>query len=293
MVADQAQDVSLLAVDQYLRGVKQVAQLLDEEETDLLQRIEQGKVEQTKRCPSMSVLKAAEEARNRLVEGYQPLLIGMAKRYVRRCRALEFLDLVQEGNVGLLQALEKYNGCLCSTSFRSWAFTWVRGMMSLAVWRCEGTIRLPLEKVRAISNMETINTQLLSLLGREPTIKETARAMQMTETEVRDLVVMQAQHVVSLHAFPTEDEDVVLEEIIADPATAMFDNADEALHDLLEDALVLLPERERVVVNLRFGFEDGQARTQREVAYLLGVTASTVAAVDRRAQSRLRKMLCA
>ena len=290
MISSHVQDVPLSAIEQYLRGVKVAAPLLDEEEAQLLQCIEQGRVEQAKRCPDACVLRAAEQALARLVEGYQPLLIGLARRYIRHCREMELLDLVQEGNVGLLQVLEKFDGRAGSGSFRTWAFSWARGMMLLALWQFEGTIRLPLEKARAVRLMGMVNTRLLAVLGREPTIEETAQEMDLSEKDVRDLIVLQEQTVVSVHAFPDEDEDCTLEDTIADPAS--FD-AGEDLRDLLADALVMLPDRERIVVNLRYGFEDGQAHTQKEVAYLLGVSTSRVAQLDRRAQVRLRKLLCA
>jgi len=106
---------------------------------------------------------------------------------------------------------------------------------------------------------------------------------------VRDLIVLQEQGVVSIHAFIDDEEDYALEDTIADAES--LDVADEDMRDLLADALVMLPERERIVINLRYGFEDGLARTQKEVAYLLGVSASRVAALDRRAQMRLRRLL--
>src|SRR5437588_5762860 len=131
MVFSQVQDVPLSAIEQYLRGVKSAAPLLEEEEAQLLLRIELGKVEQAKSFPDASALRASEQARDRLIEGYQPLLIGLARRYVRHCREMELLDLVQEGNVGLLHALEKFDGRAGSGSFSTWAFYWVCGMWVL------------------------------------------------------------------------------------------------------------------------------------------------------------------
>jgi RNA polymerase primary sigma factor len=290
MVSSQVQDVPLSAIEQYLRGVKWAAPLLGEEEVQLLRCIEQGKDEQTKPCPNASVLRAIEQARARLVEGYQQRLISLARRYVRHCREMELLDLVQEGNLGLLQALEKFDGSTGSGSFRTWAFAWVRGLMLLALWQYEGAIRLPLEKARAVRQMGIANTRLLAVLGREPTIEEIAVEMDVSEKDVRDLIVLHEQAVVSIHTFPDGDEDCTLEDTIVDPRTS--DNAGEDLRDLLADALVMLPDRERIVVNLRYGFEDGQAHTLKEVAYLLGVSTARVAQLDRRAQVRLRKMLC-
>jgi RNA polymerase sigma factor (sigma-70 family) len=289
MVFSQGQDVPLCAIEQYLRGVKTTAPLLQEEEAHLLQRIELGKVEQTKSSSNADVLRASEQARDRLIEGYQPLLIGLARRYVRHCREMELLDLVQEGNVGLLQALEKFDGRAGSGSFRTWAFSWVRGMMLLALWQYEGAIRLPQEKAGAVRRLTLVRSQLCTMLGREPTLAETAEEMGVRENVVRELMVLQEQHVVSLYAFPDDDGEYSMEEEIVDPTST---DVEEDIGDLLADALVMLPERERLVINLRYGFEDGQSRTQKEVAYLLGVSTARVAALDRQAQRRLRRLLC-
>ena len=278
MVENQEYNVSLSAYEQYMRQVKRTTQLKSEEELHLLLTIQSG----VEGC----------QARDRLVEGYQPLLIGLAKRFVRRCKEMELLDLVQEGNLGLLQAIEKYDVSKGESSFKTFAFAWVRGTMLTAFWRYEGAIRLPLNKVQSIRQMGVVNTRLLSLLGREPTIVETAQEMQVSEGDVRELIVLEEQQVVSLHAFPADD-DLSLEDVIADPTASQFIDDSSSIPTPLETALASLPERERIVVHLRYGFDDGQARTQREVAHLLGVALSTVEAVDRRAQRRLRQALCA
>ncbi len=278
MLHGQEYGVSFSAHEQYMRQVKRTPQLTSEEEASLLLSIQSGN--------------NACQARDRLIEGYQPLLIGLAKRFARRCKEMELLDLVQEGNLGLLQAIEKYDVSK-ESCFRTFAFSWVRGTMLTGFWRYEGAIRLPLSKVRAIRQMGIANTHLLSLFGREPTIAETAREMQVYEREVRELVVLQEQQIVSLHAFPTDDEDLSLEDVVADPTPSYFVDDGPPVPTPLETALASLTERERIVVNLRYGFDDGQARTQREVAHLLGVALSTVEVVDRRAQMRLRKALTA
>lgn len=288
MEFSQVQDVPLSAIEQYFRGVKTTAPFMQEEEAQLLQRIELGEVEQAKSSSNADVLRTSEQARDRLIEGYQPLLIGLARRYVRHCREMELLDLVQEGNVGLLQALEKFNGRAGSGSFRTWAFSWVRGMMLLALWQYEGAIRLPQEKACAVRRLTMVHTQLCTVLGREPTLAEMAEEMGMKENVVRELMVLQEQQVVSLYTFSDDDGEYSMEETIIDPSSI---DVEEDMHDMLADALVMLPDRERLVIHLRYGFEDGQPRTQKEVAYLLGVSAARVAALDRQAQKRLRKFL--
>lgn len=270
------QDISLGSLEQYMREVQRIPTLTPGEETDLLLRLKNGI--------------DAGQARERIVAGYQPLLIGLAKRFARHCRELELLDLVQEGNEGLLRALEKYDMGKGESTFRTFAFSWIRTVMLTAFWQYEKAIRLPLHKVRAIRQMGTVTTRLLSELGREPSVAETAREMSIQERDVRELVMLQDQQVVSLHAFPRDDDELALEETIADPTTT---NSADDIGMSVEEALLHLSERERVVVKLRFGFHDGQTYTQKEVANVLGVALSTVIALDRRAQKRLRQVLSA
>ncbi len=274
MVHSQNYGASLSALDQYTREVKLSSLLTDEEEGQLLQ------------CINSNV--DGQQALDRLVEGYQPLMIGLARRFARHCQHLELLDLVQEGNLGLLQAIQKYDAGKSNASFRTFAFTWTRGSMLTAFWQNEDAIRLPLNKVKAIRQMVAANARLLSLLDREPTIAETAQEMQMKERDVLELVVLQEQQVVSLHSFPSDDDDLSLEDILAAPSDSDFN---DGRFSSVDDALASLPERERVIIHLRYGFHDGHPYTQREVAGLLGIACSTVASLDRRAHMRLRRTL--
>jgi len=276
MLQDQNSGASLSAQDVYLREVRWIPLLTENEEARLLQ------------CLVSNV--DVQQARDRLVEGYQTLIISLARRFVRHCRHLELLDLVQEGSEGLLQAMSSYHVSNGGSPFKMFAFAWIRGKMLMALWKNERFIRLPFDKVRAIRQMVVINTQLLSELGREPTFVEIAQAMGIKERDVLELVALQKQEVVSLQAFPTDDDDLSIEEIIPNPATS------RPTHDLfssLDTVLECLPERERIIVRLRYGFHDGQPYSQREVAGLLGISLSTVAALDRRAHMRLRKALSA
>src|SRR5215470_8992071 len=146
--------------DQYMQEVKWIAPLTSEEEAHLLACLERGE--------------DRHQARDRLTQGYQPLLIGLAKRFARHCRDMDFLDLVQEGNEAFLQGLEKYDVRKQGSSFGTFIFSWVRAAMLTALWRYQGSIRLPLHKVRAIRRMKAINDDLFVSLHREPTIAETA-----------------------------------------------------------------------------------------------------------------------
>jgi RNA polymerase primary sigma factor len=276
MLQNQSSRVSFCAQDVYLREVRWIPQLTEDEEAQLLHCLTSGT--------------GVQQARDRLIEGYQGLVISLARRFKRHCHFLELLDLVQEGNEGLLQAVNKYRACKDGSPFKMFALAWIRGKMLIALWQNERFIRLPFDKVRAIRQMVAINTQLLTELGREPSCVETAQAMGVKERDIWELAALQEQQVMSLQAFPTDDDDLSIEEMIPDPATSV------PTHDRfssLDAALERLPERERLVVRLRYGFHDGQPYSQREVASLLGIALSTVAALDRRAQMRLRRALSA
>lgn len=270
----QRQGGSLAALDQYLQEVKWIAPLTSEEETSLLSCLERG----------IDV----QQARDRLTQGYQPLMIGLAKRFVRHCRDMDFLDLVQEGNAAFLQGLEKYDVRKQESSFGTFIFSWVRVAMLTALWRYQGSIRLPLHKVRAIKRMKVINDDLSILLHREPTIAETASEMGITEWHVRELSALQEQRVVSLDMFVDEDEEMTLGETIEDAVgTALPDEDGSSVAEILQ----YLTEQERAVVLARYGFRDDRIHTQQEVAQMLGMRLYKVQELDRRARIRLRRML--
>src|SRR6266567_940607 len=268
------QSVPLTAHELYMREVRQTPQLTSNEEAQLLL--------------DLASRTDVPQARERLMAGYQPLVIGLAKRFVRHCQGVELLDLVQDGNEALLHALEKFDVRRGESSFRTFAFIWIRTTMLAAVWQYQGAIRLPMHKLRAIRQMGIVNTRLLSELGHEPALAETAQAMDMTERDVRELVVLQEQQIVSLHMKLDDGGDTRLEDVIEDPAAFPF--ADDGFVSV-EDVLEYLNERERTVIQLRYGFVDGRAYTQKEAADALGVALSTVQMIDRRARMRLRRAL--
>jgi len=257
-----------------MREVRQTPQLTSDEEARLLSYLASGS--------------DAQQSRDRLVAGYQPLVIGLAKRFVRHCQGVELLDLVQDGNEALLHALDKFDVRRGESSFRTYVFIWIRTTMLAAVWQYQGAIRLPMHKLRAIRQMGIVNTRLLSELGREPTLAETAQAMDLSERDVRELVVLQEQQIVSLHMTLDDDGDTRLEDVIADAAAFPF--ADDGFVSV-EDVLDCLNERERTVIQLRYEFADGRAYTQREAADALGVSLTIVQKIDRRAKMRLRRAL--
>lgn len=267
---------SFSALNQYMSEVTSFPKLMNDEEIRLLSSLAQGG-------------EGAQQARDRFVEGYQPLVIGLAKRFVRNCTHLELLDFVQEGNIGLLRAIERYQNTEAS-SFKTFVFAWVRGAMLTAYWQYERLIGLPLNKVRAIQQMNGVSMHLLGQLRREPLAVEVAREMGMKEQDVLTLLALREQSVVSLHLLLDEEGDVSLEEMVAD-TTLSFGSAEVSLS--VNDLLDGLTKRERSVLQLRYGLVDGCAYTQQEVAKQLGMALSTVQMLDRRARMRLKKRLVA
>ena len=266
----------LTAFSQYMHEIKWIPQLPTEEEKQLLQCLVDGV--------------DVRHVRDRLVEGCQDMIIGLAKRFARDCQHMEFLDFVQEGNIGLLQAIKKYDGKRNEASFKTLAFAWVRGHMLMAYWRDERAIGIPLSKVRIIRQMNVATIQLLALLGHEPTIAEIAREMGVKEREVQELIVLQEQPLVRFHMRFDVNEETSLEDVLEDTMASAF--MEKSL-SVVDDVLDKLPERERSVIELRYGLADGCAYTQQEVAELLGVGLSVVQKLDRRAKMRLREVLAA
>ena len=275
MKNSQDNSLSFTAYNQYMRQVTWIPLLTSEEETQLLW------------CLACGV--DVQQAHDRLVEGCQYMVIGLAKRFVRDCHHMELLDFIQEGNIGLLRAIGKYDASKATSSFKTLAFAWVRGHMLMAYWQYERAISIPLHKIRAIRQMNDRSTRLLALLGREPTVAELAREMEVRERDIQELIVLQEHQLVSLHQ-PLEDGETFVEDVLEDPAASAFiDDGFSSVDDVLDK----LTERERVVFQLRYGLVDGREYTQKEVAELLGVALSTVQMVDRRARMRLRRVLVA
>ncbi len=268
--------VSLSAFDQYMREVKWIPPLNCDEEKQLFEGIGQGI--------------GIQQAHERLVESCQDIVIGLAKRFARTCQHMEFLDFVQEGNIGLLQAIDRYDSCKGDSAFKTFAFAWVRGSMLIAYWRYERAISLPFNKMRDIRQLNVVSAQLLAMLGRDPTLTEVAHEMHMTARDVQELIVLREQQMMSLHMPLDENGETLLEDVIEDTSASSFADAGfSSVDDILEH----LTERERAIFQLRYGLTDGCTYTQREVAALLNLDLSTVQILDRRAKMRLRRALAA
>jgi len=277
------------AREQFMCEVKRIVPLQPIEEAALLHRIARGNQERLKAHQFTGVLADAEKACARLVEGYQPLVIALAKRYAAYCDGLELLDVIQEGNVGLMQALRQHRSEHDATAFGAWVFPWIAGMLRRACWQWAGGIRVPIEKARALRRLHDHQARLALELGREPTDSELAESLAYSVSEVRELQVLNHLQVVRLTSLPREEDGVAFDSVAASQEDDAASTAN--ISPLMLLALGKLPGRERAVILLRYGFADGYARTTREAAEELGVTTHTVERLHRRALGRLKDVL--
>lgn len=276
---------SLVAFAQYLREVRSTPLLVEEEEAALLQCIEQAKKEAVL-CSARQ--REMQQARNRLIQGYQSFVVRIARRYAPRVKEMDLEDLIQEGNCGLLQALDRYDSARSEASFNTWAYSWVQGTIRLALLR-EGSIRLPIRKVKAMKKLERVATTLYGEFGREPTYAEIAQAMEITERELRELIVLQAQsETVSLYRPLDDCGETFVEDVLAD--STQVGCGDEGVSSI-EEVLTYLTEKERAVLLFRCGFGEERALTQKEVADRLDMKLAKVQKLDRHARLRLRRLL--
>lgn len=257
-------------VRMYLKEIGRVPLLSAEEEIELAKRIEQGD----------------QEAKKRLTEANLRLVVSIAKRYVGR--GMLFLDLIQEGNMGLLKAVEKFD-YRKGFKFSTYATWWIRQAITRAIADQARTIRIPVHMVETINKLIRVSRQLLQELGREPTAEEIAKEMDLTPEKVREIIKI-AQEPVSLETPIGEEDDSHLGDFIEDQdALAPSDAAAyELLKEQLEDVLDTLTEREENVLRLRFGLDDGRTRTLEEVGQVFGVTRERIRQIEAKALRKLR-----
>lgn len=257
-------------VRMYLKEIGKIPLLTPEEEIELAKRIEQGD----------------EEAKKRLAEANLRLVVSIAKRYVGR--GMLFLDLIQEGNLGLLKAVEKFD-YRKGYKFSTYATWWIRQAITRAIADQARTIRIPVHMVETINKLVRVSRQLLQEKGREPTPEEIAKEMNMPVEKVREILKI-AQEPVSLETPIGEEEDSHLGDFIPDddalaPSEAA---AYSMLKEQLLEVLDSLNERERKVLKLRFGLEDGRARTLEEVGKEFNVTRERIRQIEAKALRKLR-----
>ncbi len=257
-------------VRMYLKEIGKVPLLSAEEEIELAKRMSDGD----------------EEAKKRLAEANLRLVVSIAKRYVGR--GMLFLDLIQEGNLGLIKAVEKFD-YQKGFKFSTYATWWIRQAITRAIADQARTIRIPVHMVETINKLIRVSRQLLQELGREPTPEEIAEELQMPVERVREILKI-SQEPVSLETPIGEEEDSHLGDFIQDdnvpvPAEAA---AQTLLKEQLNEVLGTLTEREQKVLRLRFGMNDGRARTLEEVGKEFDVTRERIRQIEAKALRKLR-----
>ena len=257
-------------VRMYLKEIGKVPLLSAEEEIELAKKMEQGD----------------ENAKKRLAESNLRLVVSIAKRYVGR--GMLFLDLIQEGNLGLIKAVEKFD-YRKGYKFSTYATWWIRQAITRAIADQARTIRIPVHMVETINKLIRVSRQLLQELGREPTPEEIAEEMDMPVDRVREILKI-SQEPVSLETPIGEEEDSHLGDFIQDDNVPV--PADAAAFTLLKEQLVevlgTLTEREQKVLRLRFGLDDGRARTLEEVGKEFNVTRERIRQIEAKALRKLR-----
>jgi RNA polymerase primary sigma factor len=257
-------------VRMYLKEIGRVPLLSANEEIELARRVETGD----------------EAAKRRLAEANLRLVVSIAKRYVGR--GMLFLDLIQEGNLGLIKAVEKFD-YRKGYKFSTYATWWIRQAITRAIADQARTIRIPVHMVETINKLIRVSRQLLQALGREPSAEEIAEEMEMSPERVREIIKI-AQEPVSLETPIGEEEDSHLGDFIEDqdaPAPAEAASF-RLLKEQLEDVLNTLTPREEKVLRLRFGLDDGRARTLEEVGQIFNVTRERIRQIEAKALRKLR-----
>ncbi len=274
-------------VRMYLKEIGRVPLLSMEDEKNLAMAIEAGEGEALRnRTADATVVTAGEEAKRRLTEANLRLVVSIAKKYVGR--GMLFLDLIQEGNLGLIRAVEKFD-YRKGYKFSTYATWWIRQAITRALADQARTIRIPVHMVETINRLIKISRQLLQELGRDPSVEEIATEMGLTPEKVREVIKI-SQEPISLETPIGEEEDSHLGDFIEDQeAVAPAEAASVMLlKEKMQDVLQNLTDRERKVLVLRFGLEDGHQRTLEEVGQEFGVTRERIRQIEAKALRKLR-----
>jgi RNA polymerase primary sigma factor len=284
-------------VRMYLKEIGRVALLTAQEEVDLAKRIEAGLIAEAEleREPQLTEDRVSKlrwtrrdgmMAKRHLVEANLRLVVSIAKRYVGR--GMAFLDLIQEGNLGLIRAVEKFDYSK-GFKFSTYATWWIRQAITRAIADQARTIRIPVHMVETINKLIRIQRQLLQDFGREPTADEIGVQMELSPEKVREIQKI-SQEPVSLETPVGEEEDSHLGDFIEDSeAPIPLERASfKLLQEQLESVLHTLSEREKQVIEMRFGLKDGQPRTLEDVGKTFGVTRERIRQIESKTLSKLR-----
>ena len=257
-------------VRMYLKEIGQIKLLTMDEELELADRISAGD----------------EMAKTTLAEANLRLVVSIAKRYVGR--GMQFLDLIQEGNIGLMKAVEKFD-VTKGYKFSTYATWWIRQAITRAIADQARTIRVPVHMVETINKLSRIQRQLTLELNREPSEDELAKKMGMSVEKVREIYKI-SQEPVSLETPIGEEDDSHLGDFIKDERNVSPEEyaTNEMLKDEIAEVLLTLTEREAKVIRLRFGLEDGKSRTLEEVGQMFGVTRERIRQIEAKALRKLR-----
>ncbi|MGW7102320.1 RNA polymerase sigma factor [Streptomyces sp. NPDC054838] len=282
---------------QYLREIGRIPLLTAAEEVELARRVEAGLFAEEKLAAATGLdlqltldldklVVMGRMAKRRLIESNLRLVVSVAKRYVGR--GLTMLDLVQEGNLGLIRAVEKFDYAR-GYKFSTYATWWIRQAMSRALADQARTIRVPVHVVELINRVVRVQRRMLQERGYEPTAEEVAAHLELTPERVLEVLRL-AQEPVSLHAPVGEEDDVALGDLIedGDAASPVESAAFFLLREHLEAVLSTLGERERKVVQLRYGLADGRPRTLEEIGRIFGVTRERIRQIESKTLNKLR-----
>lgn len=256
-------------VRMYLKEIGRIPLLKFEDEISLAKRYEKGDM----------------KAKKRLTESNLRLVVSIAKKYIGR--GMSLLDLIQEGNQGLIRAVEKYDWRK-GYKFSTYATWWIRQAITRAIADQARTIRIPVHMVETINRYIRASRRLMQELGREPTPEEVAKVMEVDVTKVREIMKV-SQEPTSLETPVGDEEDSHLGDFISDPGPTPYDQTSrQLLKEHMEEVLGTLSDRERKVLILRFGLEDGRPRTLEEVGSQFGVTRERIRQIEAKALRKLR-----
>ncbi|HEY8445894.1 MAG TPA: RNA polymerase sigma factor RpoD [Thermomicrobiales bacterium] len=280
----------------YLQEIGETDLLTMQEEVWLAKRMEQGKIAEARlksgqyRPEERAELEAlkldGEKARAHLIQANLRLVVSVAKKYVGR--GLSFLDLIQEGNIGLMKATDKFD-YKRGYKFSTYATWWIRQAITRAISDQSRTIRLPVHVGETINRVRKTSHRLQQILEREPTREEIARAMDVPDDKVRQVLDV-SRHPVSLEAPVGQEGDALLGDFIEDDSAPQPVEvaSQQLLKSQISDALAKLTERERKIIILRFGLEDGRFRTLEEVGREFGITRERIRQIEAKALRKLR-----